>query len=386
MIQLVPAALLSVALAPIAAEPGTVLDEAAAAMAALRSASYEGRLEMTAAATQRAVTGLVIMERNSPGVAGFLGGKVVVRGEVAGGSAGPEKFELAFDGKTVTRYQAKNGSLLQADPGHGGEALLQGPYGGLILREMLESAPFAADADATLAHLGATVIDGRPAEVVEVTPAGGGTVSRWSIDVVDRLPRRVERVVRSSSGRDVQWVLTLGSLKADVPIEPATFAVSAAGARLQVMGQNLPKTLTVGTEAPDWTLKDAEGREHKLSDYKGRIVVLDFWATWCPHCRNAMPSMQKLHDTYKERGVAIFGVNCREKGPVDAGAFVREAGYNYTVLVDSGEVAVKYRVKGIPAFFVIGPDGKILHMDSGFNAAKEAAIVALIERQLAGQG
>ncbi len=387
MVQLVPVALVTVALAAPSSDPRTVLQEAAAAMAAVRSASYEGRLEMTAAASQRTVTGQVTMERGE--AASFLGGKVAVRGEVAGASGGPEKFELTFDGKSVSRLQAKTNSLLQADPGHGGEALLQGAYGGLILREMLAAEPFSEAASAEATYGGAGDVEGRPAEIVELAPGDGGTVSRWYIDVADRLPRRVERIIRSSSGRDVKWVLTLGNLQTGITIDPAVFTIKApsgAGTRVQVMGQNLPKTLNVGDEAPDWTLKDGEGRERKLSDYKGQLVVLDFWATWCPHCRNAMPSMQKLHDTYGGRGVAVLGVNCREKGPVDAGAYVREKGFNYTVLVDSGEVAVKYRVKGIPAFFVVGTDGRIVHMDSGFNAAKEAALVGLIEQHLAGRG
>ncbi len=387
MVQFVPVVLAAVALSAQSSDPRTVLQEAAAAMAALRSASYEGRLEMSAAASQRVVTGRVTMERGE--AASFLGGKVAVRGEVAGGSGGPEKFELTFDGKSVSRLQSKSNSLLQADPGHGGEALLQGPYGGLILRELIAAEPFADAASAEATYGGLSAVEGRPAEIVELVPGDGGTVSRWYIDVADRLPRRCERIIRSSSGRDVKWVLTLGNLQTGVTIDPAVFAIKApvgAGTRVQVMGQKLPTTLKVGDEAPDWTLKDGEGRERKLSDYRGQLVLLDFWSTTCPHCRNAMPMMQNLHDRYGGRGVAVLGVNCRENGRVDAGAYVREKGFSYPVLVDPGEVVVKYRVKGIPAFFIVGPDGRIVHMDTGYNAAKEAALVGLIEQHLAGRG
>ncbi len=387
MVQFVPVVLAAVALSAQSSDPRTVLQEAAAAMAAVRSVSYEGRLEMSAAASQRVVTGQVTMERGA--AASFLGGKVAVRGEVAGGSGGPEKFELTFDGKSVSRLQSKSSSLLRADPGHGGEALIQGPYGGLILRELLAAEPFSEAAGAEATYGGAGEVEGRPAEIVELVPGDGGTVSRWYIDVADRLPRRCERIIRSSSGRDVKWVLTLGNLQTGITVDHAVFTINApsgAGTRVQVMGQNLPTTLKVGDEAPDWTLKDGEGRERKLSEYRGKLVVLDFWSTTCPHCRNAMPMMQKLHDRYAERGVAVIGVNCREKEPVDAAAYVRGKGFNYPVLVDTGEVAVRYRVRGIPAFFIVGPDGRIVHMDTGYNAAKEAALLGLIEQQVAGRG
>ncbi|MBC7834818.1 MAG: TlpA family protein disulfide reductase [Phycisphaerales bacterium] len=119
----------------------------------------------------------------------------------------------------------------------------------------------------------------------------------------------------------------------------------------------------VGDTAPDWTLNDAEGSPHKLSDYKGKVVVLDFWATWCGPCVKAMPSVQRLHEKYKDKGVKVFGVNTWEKG--DAPKFMKDKGFTYGLLMKGDDVAKAYGVNGIPTFYVIGHDGKVVFHEVG---------------------
>lgn len=387
MVPIVTVALLSASVGAQTPDPHAILQDSAAAMATLRTAVYDARLEVTGASAQRVVTGRVTVERITGTTDAFLAAKFAVQGEVSRGTGDADKFEVVFDGHTVRRFQSRTGTVLQGDPGHGGEGLLQGTYGALILRELVAARPLAAElAAAEISYGGLGEVDGFPADIVEVRLEPDGAVSRWYIDAGDRLPRRLERSIRSANNKEVEWVLTLGKLQANPAIDPATFRIAAPeAARVQVMSQPPAKGLEIGDMAPDWTLKDADGREHKLSDYRGKLVVLDFWASWCPHCKEAMPAMQKLHERYAARGVAILGVNCREKGPIDAGAFARGKGCTYPELIDpNGETAPKYRVKGIPALFVVGPDGRILHVDAGYNQAKEKALVQIIERNLAG--
>lgn len=143
----------------------------------------------------------------------------------------------------------------------------------------------------------------------------------------------------------------------------------------------LPAGEEPGTPAPDWTLRDAYGRTHSLADYRGQVVVLDFWATWCPPCRAAMPHMQKLYEQYRDRDVAVFGVNVSESGdPVE---FMRTGGYTYPILLNGDAVAAAYGVSGIPAFMVIDRAGRLIFRTAGFDKRREKQLIKAIEKALA---
>lgn len=136
----------------------------------------------------------------------------------------------------------------------------------------------------------------------------------------------------------------------------------------------------VGSTAPEWTLKDSSGKEHKLSDYRGKIVVMDFWATWCGPCKRAMPTIQKIHEEYKDKGVVVFGVNCWERD--DAQKYMNDKKFTYGLLLKADDVATRYGVEGIPAFFIVDPTGKIAFSESGFGPNSEKEIRAALEKLL----
>jgi peroxiredoxin len=139
--------------------------------------------------------------------------------------------------------------------------------------------------------------------------------------------------------------------------------------------------LAVGDLAPDWTLADAEGRKHSLSEYRGRVVVLDFWATWCAPCAKVVPRMEKLHRKYGGQGVAVFGVSSWETG--DPVGFMKKKGCTYRLLLKGEEVAPAYGVTILPAVCVVGADGRVVYCHAG---ADHKNLDALIEKQLKGQG
>ncbi len=140
------------------------------------------------------------------------------------------------------------------------------------------------------------------------------------------------------------------------------------------------KIIPAGSIAPEWSLKDSSNKDHKLSDYKGKIVVMDFWATWCGPCKRAMPTVQKIHDEYKDKGVVVFGVNCWEQA--DPAQYMRQQKYTYTLLLRADDVAAKYGVGGIPAFFIIGPDGKVAFSETGFGPNSEKEIRTALDKLL----
>ena len=107
---------------------------------------------------------------------------------------------------------------------------------------------------------------------------------------------------------------------------------------------------------------------------------MDFWATWCGYCKKAMPALQELHDEYADKGVVILGINCRDKSEVDPAAFMHDLGYSYPVLLNGNSIAIAYQLRGIPGFYVISPDGRLMFKRSGFNAQQERWLRGVIEQ------
>jgi peroxiredoxin len=124
--------------------------------------------------------------------------------------------------------------------------------------------------------------------------------------------------------------------------------------------------------APEFTLKDLSGKTVSLSQQKGKVVFLDFWASWCPPCRRSIPEVEKLHEIMGSRGdVVVLGINI-EGNPGKARTFAAEKGMKYPVLIGDEKTARNYRVNGIPAFFIINQEGQIVRSYSGHRPGMEA--------------
>jgi thiol-disulfide isomerase/thioredoxin len=113
-------------------------------------------------------------------------------------------------------------------------------------------------------------------------------------------------------------------------------------------------------EAIDFELMDLQGRVHTLSEYKGKIVFLNFWASWCGPCRAEMPSLQKLYESWDKTRFIMLAVNVGENED-RVEKFARENGYTFPILLDlESKVAAKYLVRGIPITFLINEKGMII--------------------------
>ena len=138
--------------------------------------------------------------------------------------------------------------------------------------------------------------------------------------------------------------------------------------------------------APDFNLLDINGSPVGLSGYRGRFVLLNFWATWCAPCREEMPSMEQLSRNVGGPGFAVLAVNQRENAAVIA-KFMKTHGLNFTTPLDTtARVAGYYRVYGIPVSYLIDGNGQILGMKSGSMDWAAPAVVNLLRKLIGDRG
>ena len=124
----------------------------------------------------------------------------------------------------------------------------------------------------------------------------------------------------------------------------------------------------VGKPAPDFTLKDVDGREVALKDLRGKAVLLNFWATWCEPCRDEMPHLEALHEAFKDKGLVVIGINATESAEI-ARKYFAEQGYTFQSLLDpAGDAYNKYGAGGYPGTVLIDKDGIVRYAQRGFNS------------------
>jgi len=136
--------------------------------------------------------------------------------------------------------------------------------------------------------------------------------------------------------------------------------------------RSAPPAITKSGPAPDFTLQSLDGNSMRLSDFRGKAVLLNFWATWCGPCKIEMPWFIELQKQYQAQGLQIVGVAMDDSSQEDIAKFAQEMGVNYPVLIGKEAVGDAYGgVPALPESFFIGRDGKIVDKIIGLKGKSE---------------
>ncbi|MCK4343500.1 MAG: redoxin domain-containing protein [Phycisphaerae bacterium] len=363
-----------------------ILEQASVAIRAVQTVRYEAKGEVTG-----------VLAAHLPGVSGRVTISAIPGAELPKlrvdawiNPLGPRKatkLQLAHDGKHVTLADL-NQKIFTRQEMPGGARLMTSAIP-VIMREFTLDPPFEQESKSvTLEHLGTEKIGDIECDVIHAVYAEDGGEVRWHFAKSDHLPRRVQRTIASMVGES-SLITSISKLDIDPEVSDNVFRVEKPAGFREVAqrpgqpGQPARFFLAVGSEAPDWTLKNTEGREISFKSLRGKIVLLDFWATWCRPCVMAMPGIQRLYEKYQGKPVAVFGVNCMEHNRrADPVAFMKERKFTYPVLLNGDQVSQAFLVNGIPTFYLIGPDGKILQAYSGHSPENERVVMHLIDMTL----
>ena len=128
------------------------------------------------------------------------------------------------------------------------------------------------------------------------------------------------------------------------------------------------RTARESGKASDFSLTDLQGAAVTLSQMRGQVVLVEFWATWCPPCSESVPELNKVYEKFKDRNFRLLGISVDKGGDVVSRvrAFVKEHAIGYPVMVDDGSVHVSYGVSSIPVMFVVDKDGRVVKRHMGF--------------------
>lgn len=160
---------------------------------------------------------------------------------------------------------------------------------------------------------------------------------------------------------------------------PAAGTASKAADTAPASAQPAPAKGAAPASLPDFTLPDLAGKTHASKDWKGQVVLVDFWATWCAGCRETIPALSRLQDKYGARGLKVVGVSL-DKGPkAKVGKFTRKLKVNYQVLLDSEDTLSKvFGFEGLPSLYLFDKDGRLVKALAPYTALQDKELEALV--------
>lgn len=331
------------------------------------------------------LTAIVRQGKANVPIMGFSPGKFIAEGKINRDKE-QVNFAYSYDGKSFRVLDAAE-KVVQVvkspTPYIVGQVLAE--TGQVGFPQFTQDKPFISflEKGDNFTYEGTRLINGTECDVVSFAqtiehPSFGKRTftSQWFIGRNDNLPRgneigNVQKIIKILKIND-----TNSPTDYFIPILNGYSEKLITGKEAKGKGLLPPETT-----APNWTLLDPYGKSHSLSDYRGKVVLLDFWGTWCVPCWKTMPVIQSLHEKFKDQGVIVFGISIADKegNPVE---FTKRKGYTYNLLLNGDDVADLYKAVQLPTLYVIGFDGKIIHAEYGYRDNAKKVLTSLIERYL----
>lgn len=160
-------------------------------------------------------------------------------------------------------------------------------------------------------------------------------------------------------------------------VRPALAGLALTGMALTLSAP--AAAVTVQDSAPDFTLKSLEGANLRLEEYRGQVVLINFWASWCGPCRQEMPLLDRLHQRYEDTGFAVLGINV-EGEAAPAQELIDRIPVTFPVLIDEGQlVSELYRLEAMPSTVVVDRDGVVRYIHRGYKPGDEAKYVEVVK-------
>lgn len=398
--------------------PEALAQSARDAFSRVESLGYKASMAIKSGAGGTAgVLSASVMLRRDANVLG-IGWKISIHGEwnaVDGGEG--RRISVAFDGfsaRSIRKADSQVVELVVKDAASLREFLRQQEVLDLVPWDLMRDGTLVPDGHVLFAgEMPGSDASGEKCETMIVQ--SGDELRRLHVATVDGLPRRVERLATRGASLEApaeafrravpDWTLEVTDVKRNVPIAESSFivdvpdgfvvrvfrpiegTVAATKPPADHAGAPNPRLLAPGSLAPAWRLTDGQGRPVASEDFAGRVVVLDFWGTWCPPCRHAMPLVQSLHEEYQDRGVVVIGMNFERSTSADPVKYMADHGYTYRLARGAEAVAADFRVPGWPTFYVLNREGEVVWGSVGFSLANQdqhaREMKGAIERALA---
>ena len=155
---------------------------------------------------------------------------------------------------------------------------------------------------------------------------------------------------------------------------PVYFTVSSVDSKLAAQ--------EVGLKASPFSLKDIQGTTVRLEDFRGHVVIIDFWATWCHECEDVAPELDRIYRKFRDKGLIMLGISCDTGGGriKDVTSFIKKHNLTYTILMDDGKANKLYKIIGLPVTLILDKNHVIVEKYIGNVSGFESKINNLLEK------
>jgi len=279
------------------------------------------------------------------------------------------------DGNNIRLLDNTN-KILKIGSAGGGSPYLMSYAWYAVFREFVIPAPFTMQMqNKSMSYDGEITIDGVECHIIGMDSPWGDR-NFWYLGKADHQIHG-QKTINNTPGTEGGFNFTMQNLQIDLLTDESVFDLSEEGVR--VINED-ERVIAVGKKAPEWMLSNASGDKVNSKKLKGKMVLLDFWASWCSPCWQIMPIVDKIRSDYASETLQVYGVNVWENPKLDIQEYLKKKKLNnYDILLDSdASVAKRFKIASLPLVVLIDKDGTILYINKGMDQHMEKNVRAIL--------